>query len=49
MLLEGEALAIWLEFSHEQQEDYGVAKEEIEKAMIPMGFVCLDDFHHRKL
>ena len=48
-LLEGEALAIWLELSTEQQGDYGVAKEEIEKAMKPMGFVSLDDFHRRKL
>ena len=48
-LLEGEALAIWLELSTEQQGDYGVAKEEMEKAMRPMGFVSLDDFHRRKL
>ena len=48
-LLEGEALVIWLELSTEQQGDYGVAKEEIEKAMKPMGFVSLDDFHRRKL
>ena len=48
-LLEGEALAIWLELSNEQQGDYKVAKEEIEKAMKPMGFVSLDDFHRRKL
>ena len=48
-LLEGEALAIWLELSNEQQEDYKVAKEEIEKAMKPMGFVSLDDFNRRKL
>ena len=34
-LLEGEALAIWLKLSGEQQEDYGVAKGEIEKAMRP--------------
>ena len=30
-LSEGEALAIWLELSGEQQEDYGVPKGEIEK------------------
>ena len=39
-------LAIWLEL---RQEDYGVAKAEIEKAMRPMGFVSLDEFHCRKL
>ena len=48
-LLEGEGLAIWLELSGEQQEDYGVAKGEIEKAMRPMEFISLDDFHRRKL
>ena len=48
-LLEGEALAIWLELTQEQQEDYRAAKKEIEKAMVPMGFVSLDDFHRRKL
>ena len=48
-LLEGEALAIWLELSNELQGDYKVVKEEIEKAMKPMGFVSLDDFHQRKL
>ena len=49
MLLEGKALAIWLKLSTEQQGDYGVAKEEIKKAMRPMDFVLLDDFHRRKL
>lgn len=44
MLLEGEALAIWLKLSTKQQEDYGVAKEEIKKAMRLMGFVSLNDF-----
>ena len=48
-LLEGEALAIWLELSGEQQEDHGVTKGEIEKAKRPMGFISLDDFHRRKL
>ena len=28
---------------------YGVAKAEIEKAMRPMGFISLDEFHRRKL
>ena len=44
-LLEDKALAIWLELSIEQQEDYGVAKREIEKAMRPMVFISLDDLH----
>ena len=48
-LLEGEALAVWLELTREQQDDYAVTKKEMEKAMLPMNFVSLDDFHHRKL
>ena len=35
-LLEGEALAIWLELSEEQQGDYAAAKKEICTAMMPM-------------
>ena len=48
-LLEGEVLAIWLELTGEQLEDYGVAKGEIAKAMRPMEFISLDDFHCKKL
>ena len=48
-LLEGEALAVWLELSEEQQEDYAAARKEICTAMMPMEFVSLDEFHRRKL
>ena len=48
-LLEGEALAVWLELTQEQQDDYAVTKKAMEKAMLPMSFVPLDDFHRRKL
>jgi len=41
MLLEGEALAVWLELTTEQKE--------IQLVVIPMGFVSLDEFHQRKL
>jgi len=47
--LEGEALAIWLELSEEQQASYGTAKTKIIKAMAPVRFVSLDDFHAKKL
>jgi len=47
--LEGEALAIWLELTTEQQDDYDAAKEVIEKAIMPMRFVSLDKFHCRRL
>ena len=48
-LLEGEALAIWLELSTEQQASYDAAKAKITKAMAPVQFVLLDDFRARKL
>ena len=48
-LLEGEALAVWLELTNAQQEDYAEAKKAMEKAIMPMNFVSLDDFHRRKL
>ena len=48
MLLEGEALAVWLDLTSEQQDDYAATKNKMEKAMLPMNFVSLDDFHHRK-
>ena len=48
-LLEGEALAVWLELTREQQDDYAVTKKALEKAMLPMNFLSLDDFHRRKL
>ena len=48
-LLEGEALAVWLGLTSEQQDDYAATKKAMEKAMLPMNFVSLDDFHRRKL
>ena len=48
-LLEGEALAVWLELTSEEQEDYDETKKLMEKAIMPMNFVSLDEFHHRKL
>jgi len=49
MLLEGEALVVWLEVSTEQQDDYAATKKAMEKAMLPLNFISLDDFHQRKL
>jgi len=46
MLLEGEAL---VELSTEQQDDYTTTKKAMEKVMLPMNFVSLDDFLRRKL
>lgn len=48
-LLEGEALAVWLELSAEQQGDYATAKKEMVKKLSPSQFASLDEFHRRKL
>lgn len=48
-LLEGEALAIWLELSEGQQSDYKTTKERLISKMMPMGFASLEEFHRRKL
>ena len=48
-LLEGEALAIWLELTEEQRKDYEIAKKEIQNTIMPMGFVSLEEFHRRRL
>ena len=46
-LLEGEALAIWLELSEEEQQDYKTAKKLLCKRIMPMEFISLEDFHKR--
>ena len=48
-LLEGEALAAWLELSEEEQGQYTVAKEKIAEKLTPMAFSSLEEFHKRKL
>ena len=48
-LLEGEALAVWVELTAEEQDDIAQVRAALEKALMPMNFVSLDDFHRRKL
>ena len=48
-LLEGEALATWLDLSEEEQANYGRAKTRMLEKMTPMKFVTLEEFHQRKL
>ena len=48
-LLEGEALAVWLELTAEEQKDYSATKQKIIDAIKLMSFVSLDDFHKRVL
>ena len=48
-LLEGEALAVWMELSEEQQSDYKQAKEKITDKLAPLKFEALDNFHNCRL
>ena len=48
-LLEGEALAIWLELTTEEKANYATSKAKIIAGMAPMRFVSLDDFRARRL
>ena len=48
-LLEGEALAVWLELSDDDKKDYKKAKEHLCKSMMPMEFISLEEFHQRNL
>ena len=35
----------WVELTTEQQDDYAIAKKEIQYAIMPMGFISVDEFH----
>lgn len=48
-LLEGEALAVWLELSKDERANYEDAKKGMIKKMAPQSFVCMIDFHKRGL
>jgi len=48
-LLEGEALAVWLELSVEGTADYATAKKSLINKMAPTEFISLEEFHSRKL
>jgi len=48
-LLEGEALAVWLELSTESTADYATAKKSLISKMAPTEFVSFEEFHSRKL
>ena len=48
-LLEGEALAVWMELTADEQKDYKTAKKQMVAKMVPTGFASLEDFHRRKL
>ncbi|KAL5503384.1 hypothetical protein EMCRGX_G010323 [Ephydatia muelleri] len=48
-LLDGEALAVWLELDEDVQKDYKRAKQKIVDVLMPTEFVTLDKFHNRRL
>ena len=48
-LLEGEALAVWLELSKAEQKRYKDAKAKLIERMGPMQFTSMDDFHRCRL
>ena len=48
-LLQGEALAIWLEMSEAEKASYKESKEKLIAQMAPVKFVSLGDFHARQL
>jgi len=48
ILLEGEALAVWLE-STKSMGDYATAKKSLISKMAPTKFVSLEEFHSHKL
>ena len=48
-LLEGEALAVWLELSKTEQKAYSDAKAKIIQRMGPMQFTSMDNFYHHRL
>ena len=48
-LLEGEALAVWLELSDDKQKSYKDAKAKIMERMGPVQFVLMDNFNWHRL
>ena len=48
-LLEGKALAVWMELSEEEQKNYQRAKAQMTTIMAPVWFVSLENFQERWL
>lgn len=48
-LLEGEALAVWLDLNEDEKTTYDTAKKRLIEALMPMGFTVLDKFQTRRL
>ena len=48
-LLEGEALAVWLDLNEDEKKTYDVVKKRLIETLMPMGFTVLDRFQTRRL
>ena len=48
-LLEGEALAAWMELTDEEKNDYSVTKSKLIRKMAPLKFVSLEEFQKRSI
>ena len=48
-LLEGEALAVWLDLNADERKTYDVAKKRLIETLMPMGFTMLNRFQTRQL
>ena len=48
-LLEGEAVAVWLDLTEEEQADYSMTVQKLKEKLAPSGFSSLEAFHTRKL
>ena len=48
-LLEGEALAAWMELTVDEKKDFGVVKPKLIKKLAPLEFVLLEEFQKRAI
>ena len=48
-LLEGEALAVWMELTDGEKNDYSVTKSKLIRKMVPLEFVSLKEFQKRSI
>ena len=48
-LLEGEALAAWMELTEDEKKDFGVLKSKLIKKLAPLEFVSLEEFQKRAI
>ena len=48
-LLEGEALAAWMELTEDEKKDFGVVKSKLIIKLAPLEFVSLEEFQKRAI